>query len=1572
MFANPINSKAVLDIKLEFKPAFAAGISTALTASASCSLRAPASVSSPDLSYPSAGATISALAPLSGAASSLAEAPKRKRPYVRLQADVGDSAVEGRLNKTATFGASKVEPDQAGQVRSTIQSCLELDRALAVPNEAVTASSPNARASSSMISFPSNLESALPATVPQQNASDKVSFESNIRDDETDIGTSCSTEKDLKFTLLPDKDNSASLAAPASLVKEVDVSKSSLCADASLSEHNLSRSSLPSPAKLGIDLMAFPLEGNERSSEHSGAVVGDVQETGNSLRLEKQTVAIVERRNDKGEKANSRGQVGEAILEQNILKQKHKEEQKGRELIESSNQHPPKDDRHVKTKVRAEKAERSGTSHQSSAGVSTSLLDRGSRDPPPLSVSRNIPRWSGVLPTLGYYGPAAAAAAAAAVWPGVASLAKAPVDGNNSNFQLPCYATPPRQSWKRCASHIYIAHFISIQQQVAQHPFFAAMYGNPAGLYGAKPYLPLPPTDSIYGTAAGAFIDKNAPGASSSANMLLSADEGGGLGIASLRDKDFRAAALAALPIPGAKETAPASYTDALLRISLQQQAQSEEHQSSNPVSISAGTGKTGPDSTPTADSEAVVGRGVSITTNSTAVSMASAQAQYLQAIIQHNTFPFIFPPHFGSPSFSNTSGHVGQQQPPQFFNSPYFRPQPPTNVPVGLVAQQKQQKPQGLHTFSSTGSSVQQQHSSEISPPQVEGQRAEDSTVIGTNASTESKHLSLAQRSVYGHTPSNAQVASTIILSSPIATASTQAKPVHQDFGHNAFPGSKQNCKSQQQQQLAPVQQQPQPLSGLPSHSLSSQVLAAACSPGFSLGLKGLELQSSQAFHGMPITNRTRGSIGPGPLGLAPVAAVMAPEGHALLPNMVDSMKSHTQYQQSKLQHSHHLKHGNQVSQQHNRSVPVQRSATGADEVRSGIDSNSYGMNSREDRKSAVTRALGSTPLPRVEFETQLNTSNSNSINIPPSLPLCNGRSTLSSAMTLPSHPSGKMLSVSLLAPNVLTNENTKPTAPRGKATPSQSMVVSSTSSVLPSTDRASPAPTFIKSPPPGLSFQPSGHSAVSNSQRQAQNLQHAPVKSSQRPSEGPVPGASDSSQGSSLAAGKSHLQQSRNPATGATQAPRVPSPALSTSGATPPLPPVSKSPSNNPSKGAGTGKSSLHATQKASTASGKRFVNAGSNVGTTPPQNMTSKTQLQAQQAQQVQASQQQSSIFPTSYQQSPLAQHYQQHQSHLAQQQVQQSQKQSSQQQQQIRQPIFLQQQQHYLQQQHHQQKSPTQVLPKNQQNQAILHQTQQQHLGVKPPFQSQQQGSISQQQVLQHLQQQKHHQQALPSALSNLGSKANPYPGSLAESPISDENGQTHGSGSRQNQSGSPGITGAYLQPGTNSGARKTLEQTAAVDGLHQEQLNGNLSVACSSPSKSSTSTASASTFDSPAAKIISSVTPNKFAVGQSSGVNFVENVSLSMVTASVRTSSVTASNNSTKIPSLSNDGVIKGLGPYLDSNVGSNGRVSVGGTSASLQQGAVCSVQPNIPSAHQVSLSTAPGTSINVSSNVQAG
>lgn len=75
------------------------------------------------------------------------------------------------------------------------------------------------------------------------------------------------------------------------------------------------------------------------------------------------------------------------------------------------------------------------------------------------------------------------------------------------------------QPWKRCASHVYIAHFIDAQQQMNRHPFIQAAYQNSATLFGSKSYnlnIPLTPAEALFGGGdSGGLLTGGVSGANS-------------------------------------------------------------------------------------------------------------------------------------------------------------------------------------------------------------------------------------------------------------------------------------------------------------------------------------------------------------------------------------------------------------------------------------------------------------------------------------------------------------------------------------------------------------------------------------------------------------------------------------------------------------------------------------------------------------------------------------------------------------------------------------------------------------------------------------------------------------------------------------------------------------------------------------------------------------------------------------------------------------------------------------------------------------------------------------------------
>jgi hypothetical protein len=141
--------------------------------------------------------------------------------------------------------------------------------------------------------------------------------------------------------------------------------------------------------------------------------------------------------------------------------------------------------------------------------------------------------------------------------------------------QLPPYIMPPRQAWKRCALHVYIARFIDMQQQLSSHHTF---FPSTNHLYGAKPYnlnMPLSPAESLLGSAVGVLPVGSiaGPSTTSSSTAVVNLEAG---------EHGLNAAAIAAASsMHGVKER---SYNlDMMNRKLPVQQQQSVQQQSTVP-----------------------------------------------------------------------------------------------------------------------------------------------------------------------------------------------------------------------------------------------------------------------------------------------------------------------------------------------------------------------------------------------------------------------------------------------------------------------------------------------------------------------------------------------------------------------------------------------------------------------------------------------------------------------------------------------------------------------------------------------------------------------------------------------------------------------------------------------------------------------------------------------------------------------------------------------------------------------------------------------------------------------------
>ena len=106
---------------------------------------------------------------------------------------------------------------------------------------------------------------------------------------------------------------------------------------------------------------------------------------------------------------------------------------------------------------------------------------------------------------------------------------------------------PQRAAWKRCAQHVYIAHFIDMQQQLNRHQSF---FTGGGGAY-PKSYnlnVPLAPSESVFGGAGGG-----------------AAVGGGGAGALEATERGLNAAAMAAAAAAGMQGVKERAYSMEML-----------------------------------------------------------------------------------------------------------------------------------------------------------------------------------------------------------------------------------------------------------------------------------------------------------------------------------------------------------------------------------------------------------------------------------------------------------------------------------------------------------------------------------------------------------------------------------------------------------------------------------------------------------------------------------------------------------------------------------------------------------------------------------------------------------------------------------------------------------------------------------------------------------------------------------------------------------------------------------------------------------------------------------------------
>lgn len=612
------------------------------------------------------------------------------------------------------------------------------------------------------------------------------------------------------------------------------------------------------------------------------------------------------------------------------------------------------------------------------SNVPTKATTRSNPPSTQLPVSMGMSGWPGGFPHLSYCSPAAAAAAAAmaASW-----LAPVSMTGMSSTeksaeaLQLPSFLFPTHQSRKRCATHVYITHFIDCQRQMKSNPLWAASYGSSTGLYG----------NGLVGTSASTAL---APGGRS--HELPST---------CLKDKGNADVNSIPANVNGANNRESNACMDAL-EIKSNSQQQTQPSQKKSPIfqngsifslpftgatsvsGSSAGAGNTtegnvlvtaamlSTGSTTSTCTSSVSGAGNNLFDGSVA-NAAVLQAQLLNSVIQQPTFPFsISPALFGT----TYSGPLVPQQLPHTYNHTFYEPHMMSQQlanPTSVTTGQKQPKnSQGLGSFPpSESSQLQHQHaisSSQTGAVSQNSSHMNEKNIPADNRSAAKAQLPMVQRNAYGQNFPSGQVSSLNSQSTEVASC-TPTLPVHsQDFGLITAFGVKQMGKMKQQAEAhLPFQQQ--------NAYLSTQNHATV--PGLQTQSKGFESKSQPSSMNNKIN---RGPISPD-LRLPSVASITVSQGQTAQ-SMVDLAKGQSPCQKSTQnqpisgqahQYSIPASHNQQKQQQ--QPALRERVVTTA-VVDGGITTNdrSYGNGGHEEnQKTSIKSNLDKSNILRCEWET-------------------------------------------------------------------------------------------------------------------------------------------------------------------------------------------------------------------------------------------------------------------------------------------------------------------------------------------------------------------------------------------------------------------------------------------------------------------------------------------------------------------------------------------------------------------------------------------------------------------------
>ncbi|KAJ7552553.1 hypothetical protein O6H91_06G060100 [Diphasiastrum complanatum] len=907
--------------------------------------------------------------------------------------------------------------------------------------------------------------------------------------------------------------------------------------------------------------------------------------------------------------------------------------------------------------------------------------------------THSLAGWTQSLSPLGYYGSAAAAMAAAAVgaWPGVSALAGASMS-DEKTVQLPPYLMKPPQSRKRCSTHVYIAHLIAMQQCMARQSFYTNPFGSSSNSHRASSHAfnpAFPPFEAILSHNAEMFPGSSVPGASSG-NAVASA----GFSVRAASDQVPEATALPSSLEPGEKERQPPSLADSVSKrqITAQQlfsaQLPSTSPQAGLPILFPPNVATTG------------TGNGVTGAANGTGSSAnVMASGNYLNAInrdavIQQNNLSFSFPPPHFTPLAFGGGPYLGQQA-PQYFNNPYYSmhlvhppPQQGQSLPdvvAGLT--QKQSQAQGVGSFLTTGSSQQQQQPPQPQSPTKSSQGLHQGLEKDGNLESDDgsarRSFSL-HRNSHGQQSNNLTSNQTAFPNSLLGT-SFQVLPGHvQDYDFMTPVSGKQVAKTPQHKASVRSQIQQQSVQSPKQHQQTAVARQHGAGSALQMSLKEIEAQASQMYGNMPyrLPATTQGlealamssigrgsstlqlnskasdvqgskiydtgslsktSAGAGPLGLAPVAAVMAPQGHAVFQNMMDLARNYTQQPQARdnlnVQSSSHSMP--QTQQQH-RSLQSQRAVARAEEVRMLLDGNNFGDSSagRESLEDRILVKRTASVPSRADVDTLSNPQGSSQS--------ANGGGSTHSQISGISAPLGHASGALSSRPNTPTsvgapigaspvNHQSKHAGLRAKVAASGNAAVSMSSQSFPTySDRPGVSSAKVQGQGSNLG------QTIPNSQsaRQIQAFANAQVKPSQRASLGSTAAGPQALLAAAMT--KTQGQQLRNqPAlTSPSAGLRIPS-SISAPSSSPPIlshqsPGASKSSGLSTGKIASNGKGSGSLPQKSSGGhSGKRSNAMPAQIGTSQTvQSLPSKSSHQ--QHQQLSQPLQHFSSFPVSAQQ------------------------------------------------------------------------------------------------------------------------------------------------------------------------------------------------------------------------------------------------------------------------------------------------------------------------------------------------